>query len=104
MKITLTPMRRDDRLILSRSGDILTMNDEVWDLSEIPEGAVLPKEAVESAWFASDITRKGGVLEFSVILPHGINAPEETVFPAPVFVRQDGPIALPQYEVFDDEN
>ena len=71
MHITLIPQRRDDRLSLSKSGDLLTVNGEDFELSGIPDGAILPREAVACEWLASDIERIDGVLHLSLILPHG---------------------------------
>ncbi|ULB10742.1 hypothetical protein ORIO_12595 [Cereibacter azotoformans] len=95
MHIKFAPQRRDDALTLARSGDTLTINGETLDLSAIPEGATLPREAVACEWLASDIERIGGVLHLTLILPHGADAPQEVLFPAPVLVEPDGPIALP---------
>ena len=98
MHITLSPSRRDDRLTLAKKGDTLTINGEAFDLSAIPDGATLPREAVACEWLASDIDRIGGVLHLTLILPHGANAPHEARFPEPI-VATDGPIVLPAYEV-----
>ena len=53
MHITLSPSRRDDRLTLSKKGDTLTINGEAFDLSAIPDGATLPRDAVACEWPAS---------------------------------------------------
>lgn len=98
MKINLCPIRRDDTLTLSRSGDTLTINGEIFDFSAIPDGATLPRAAVDCDWLASDVERVNGVLTLTVILPHGPNAPEETRFPEPLTLTTDGPIALPAYD------
>lgn len=98
MHISLTPMRRDDPLMLERHGDTLTINGEAFDLSVIPEGATLPRAAVACAWLASDITRIGGALHLTLILPHGPLAGPETLFPAALVPAGDGPVALPPYE------
>jgi len=98
MHITLTPMRHNTPLILERVGDTLTFNGEEFDFSPIPEGATLPRDAVECEWLASDITRMDGVLHLTLILPHGANAPEETRFPKPLVLTTDGPVELPAYE------
>lgn len=95
MHITFTPQRRDDQLSLARAGDALIINGETLDLSGIPDGATLPRDAVASDWLASDIERIGGVLHLTLILPHGPNAPAVALFPAPVLVEADGPISLP---------
>lgn len=99
MHIILTPQRRDDTLTLMRSGDTLTINGEAFDFASVPEGAILPKDAVTCDWLASDVTRQGGVLHLTLILPHGADAPPETLFPVPVSVTADGPIALPLYDM-----
>lgn len=98
MHITLSPSRRDDRLTISKSGDTLTINGEAFDLSAIPDGATLPRDAVACEWLASDIERIDGVLRLTLILPHGARAPHETRFPEPIDAT-DGPIGLPAYEV-----
>ncbi len=97
MNISFSPMRRDDTLSLSKSGDILTINGEAFDFSALPEGATLPRDAVTCDWLASDVTRTGGVIHLTLILPHGPRAPAETLFPAPI-AATDGAIGLPAYE------
>ena len=99
MQITLTPQRRDDTLTLVRSGDVLTINGEAFDFTAIPEGGTLPRDAVACDWLAGDVTRSGGVLHLTLILPHGADAPPETLFPAALTLTGDGPVTLPAYEV-----
>lgn len=96
--ITLSPQRRDDRLEVSISGDVLTINGEAYDFSALPDGATLPRDAVDCDMLAGDVDRVGAFLRLSLFLPHGDNAPEETRFPAPIMAG-DGPVALPPYEI-----
>lgn len=98
MKLSLSPIRYDIPLTLGLKGETLILNGEALDLSGIPEGATLPREAVECDWLASDIDRIDGVLQLTLRLPHGANAPEQTLFPAPILITADGPVALPPYE------
>jgi len=98
MHLTLSPMRRSDRLNLHRAGDVLTINGVVYDFGPLPDGATLPREAVECDWLASDIERIGGVLHLTLMLPHGTAAPDETLFPTPLDLTHDGPVDLPPYE------
>mgnify|MGYP003660254726 FL=1 len=98
MNIAFTPMRQENLLVLSKAGDILTINGEAFDFSAIPEGATLPRDAVACAWLASDIVRQGGVIQLTLILPHGACAPEQTLFPAPIQAT-DGVIELPPYSL-----
>lgn len=99
MHITLTPQRRNQPLTLHRAADVLTLNGEVFDFGPLAEGAILPRAALDSDWFAADIERKGGALHLALFLPHGAEAPEETLFPAPLTLDRDGPVDLPPYAV-----
>lgn len=98
MRISFSPVRSDQKLVLARQGDVLVFNGEALDLSGIPEGASLPRSAVFCDWIASDIERQKGVLHLTLVLPHGAQAGEGTLFPAPITVKGDGPVALPDYE------
>jgi hypothetical protein len=98
MHLTFSPMRRDDLLTLTRSGDVLTINGAAFDFSPLPEGATLPPEAIDSDWFAGPVEQIGGILHLTLILPHGASAPQETRFPTPLTVTGDGPVTLPLYE------
>ena len=96
MHIRFSPMRRDDRLALFVAGDVLTINGEAFDFSGVPDGATLPRGAVACAWLASDVERIDGEIRLTLILPHGPNAPRETLFPDPVQV-DDGEVPMPPY-------
>lgn len=98
MHLTLSPMCRPDQLTLHRVGDVLTVNGEVLDFTDLPEGATLPRAAVACDWLASDVTREGGVIRLALVLPHGSGAPHETRFPAPLVLTEDGPVNLPPYD------
>lgn len=95
MKLILSPVRRDTQLTLERAGDVLTINGEVFDFSDLPEGATLPETAIDSDWFAGPVERTDGALRIHLILPHGVHAPTETLFPRPLTLTGDGPVALP---------
>lgn len=104
MKLILHPQRRDDGLVLSRIGSILTINGQALDLTPLPNGATLPKDAVDCDWLAGDIVRDElGVLHIPLLFPHGPipwPAPEGSAavtHPSPVISMEDGPIALPHW-------
>ena len=103
MIISLTPVRKDATLTLHRAGDVLTVNGTPYDFGPLPEGGLLPRDAVGCDWIASDVTRTDGALHLTLILPHGpIPWPvppeaEPVLFPAPIHVTADGPVALPEY-------
>jgi hypothetical protein len=99
MIIKLSPQRRDDNLVASVVGDILTLNGVALDFSQLPEGATLPAEAVDSEWVCGSVERTNGELLVHLLLPHGPNPSQAVAFPEPVQVSEDGPVALP----FDPE-
>ena len=98
MKINLSPQRSDNQLSLEKDNDTLIINGEPFDFSALPEGATLPRDAIESDVIISDVERIDGVLHLTVLLPHGANAPHETRFPEPSLVTEDGEIELPPYD------
>lgn len=104
MIISFTPMRRDNALELHKSGDTLTINGEPFDLSGVPDGATLPQAAVQCDMLASDIERIDGQLHLTLILPHGPNAPQDTLFPQTRTLTADGPVALPTYDTPSQED
>lgn len=97
MHISFSPIRHDEVLTLARLGDILVVNGEEFDFSALEEGAELPADAIDSAWFCGAVTRHEGALHFTLLLPHGDSPPAETRRPAPIIARADGPITLPPY-------
>jgi hypothetical protein len=99
MHITLTPVRLDTPLTLHRNGDVLTINGVTYDFGPLPEGAILPRAAVDCDWLASDVERIGGVLHLTLILPHGAHAPEVARHPAPITLTGDGPVTLPPHDI-----
>jgi hypothetical protein len=96
MKITLSPQRRDDNLQVIKSGDTLTINGTEYDFSVVPDGATLPKDAVDCPWLASDVERIDGVLHLTLLLPNSATASEAARFPAPIINPADGALELPQ--------
>lgn len=98
MHILFSPTRCDTALTLERQGDRLTLNGARLDLSAIPEGATLPRAAIDCSWIAGDITRTDGVLLVPLRLPHGARASAATLLPAPMTLSADGPVDLPSFE------
>jgi len=95
MVINLSPQRRDDTLTVSKSGDVLTINGTEYDFSQVPEGGLLPQDAVDCPWLASDVERIDGELVLTLLLPHGANASEAARFPEPLMDVPDGTVVLP---------
>lgn len=97
MQISWNPVRRDETLTVTKLGDALTINGEVFDFTQLPDGATLPRDAVACDWLGSDVERIGGEIHLTLLLPHGAGAPEETRFPQPVSMASDGPVPVPPH-------
>ncbi|MCV0058879.1 hypothetical protein KUC69_10780 [Pseudomonas aeruginosa] len=100
MIITLSPYvvlpGSDEHLMLSRDGDVLTVNGQSFDFTPLPEGSELPAEAIGSEWFAGPVVRREGRLEFSLRLPLADGVSAAARFPEPMLIEADGPVELPQ--------
>lgn len=99
MRIKLSPILLATPLELERAGDVLIINGAAYDFTDLPEGATLPRAAVDCFWLASDVERIDGTLHLTLILPHGGNAPPETLYPAPIIDPPDGPVMLPLHDI-----
>lgn len=86
MNINFTPQRSDKELLLSISGEVLSINGATYDLSVIPEGASLNASATDSDTLLNDISRDNGELSLTVFLPHKANPPKSIAFPEPVSI------------------
>jgi len=97
MHIKLSPQRLDETLVASVAGDVITINNQPFDFSQLPEGAALPTEAIDSNWFERPgvVERVSGELYMTLVLPIGPNPSQAVAFPEPIHVTEDGPVALP---------
>ena len=84
--------------IVSLAGDVLTINDEPFDFTQLPEGATLPPSAIGSDYFAGPVERVAGELHLTLKLPTGPNPSWAVAFPESI-TAVDGPVAIP----FDPE-
>lgn len=101
MKIYLSPVRMDDKLIASVDGDTITVNGTVLDFLPLQEGETLPNAAIPNDWIVGEVHRVAGEIVLTLRLPHGATAPQETRFPdaydAPMTVL-GGEVPLPPYD------
>ena len=88
MHITLSPIRMDTPLVAVRAGDTLILNGVAHDLGALPEG---------QTWVAL-AERVAGLWHVVLLLPHGPDAPDQTLYPAPVVIEGDGPVPLPPFD------
>lgn len=96
MIINFSPVRMEERLKVFVDGDKIVVNGELFDFTPLGEGDVLPTSAITSDWFFGEVTRTGGVICLTLILPHGKDAPESTKFPHPVRISY-GEVGIPEY-------
>lgn len=96
MKLFFSPQRRGDTLTITKTGEMLTINGESFDFSQLAEGAALPREAINCEFICGDVDRINGELVIPILLPHGANASEQARFPQPMTVTADGLIQLPE--------
>lgn len=104
MHITLTPQRSEDRLEVSKAGEILTINGQQFDFTSLPDNSIIPAGDVPSPWVFEAVKRIGDVLYLTLILPHGPNPSEAVAFPAPLANPPDGVLALPADPVEETAN
>lgn len=95
MHIRLSPQRRDDALNVAKAGDVLTINGQQFDLSGLPDGAMIPAGEIPCEWIVGPVERVAGELRLTLILPHGANPSQGVAFPALIIDPPDGPLALP---------
>lgn len=96
MHLTLSPVRMETVLTASRAGDVLTLNGQAYDFSDLAEGDSLLRP--DCPYLMGPVTRLDGVLCMTLMLPHGARPPQETLFPASILMAADGPIPLPPFE------
>lgn len=96
MKIILSPQRRDDTLIVVKIGDSLVINDVEYDFGQLPDGGILPHEAIDCEWISSDVVRVGGKIELTLFIPNTADASDAARFPEPIVNPADGELVLPR--------
>lgn len=96
MIIKLSPQVRDEKLIVSKRSDVLTINGERFDFSVLPEGAVLPGSAVDCDFVAGPVSRIAGVLVLTLLLPISTDAGPAARFPSDIVNPPDGNVSFPE--------
>jgi hypothetical protein len=96
MRLLLSPVNDPRTLNITKTGETLTINGESFDFSQLPEGATLPREAINCEFIISDVSRINGEIELTILLPHGANASHEARFPEPIIKTNDGQVVLPR--------
>jgi hypothetical protein len=106
MKIHLSPIRSDQEIVATKSGDSLIINGELFDFSPMGDGDTLPAEAINSPWFPADVEKQDDELILTLLFPIPRNFSPEQAFPVPIEDVPDGEIAFPQplSAINDQEN
>lgn len=96
MIIKLSPISWDRGLAVSKEGDVLTINGEVFDFTPLADGNVLPQAAINCDFIAGDVRRVDGALIVPILLPLSAGAGEAARFPDDIVDPADGMLELPQ--------
>ncbi|TPN16254.1 hypothetical protein FJ973_06055 [Mesorhizobium sp. B2-1-3] len=95
MRISFSPQRRDEELVLEKTGDRIRINGELFNFNGLAEGDTIKRENIPGEFFAGDVTKIDGEVHIVLTLPHGPNPSQSVAFPADIVVTADGPIAVP---------
>ncbi|WP_339518992.1 hypothetical protein [Pseudomonas proteolytica] len=96
MIIKFNPVFSSDELSIKKHGDALTINGELFDFRDLPEGAELPAHAVDCKFVSGTVTRINGDLVITLFLPGAPGSPEYVRFPADIINPADGNVRIPQ--------
>lgn len=93
-EISFCPQLSDADLSLEKRGNVLIVNGDELDFSDLPDGGEYPPEAIDNPPIVGGVTRVGEEIQITVILPYLMPGHFET--PPPITVINDGPIELPE--------
>lgn len=90
MRIRFTPQRSDRFLVVSKAGDVVTINGDSFDFSELAEGEHI---ASPTRYISGQVMRINGEISLTIPAPY---ANDETP-PSEVTIQPaDGPIDVPR--------
>ncbi|EJN04222.1 hypothetical protein [Phyllobacterium sp. YR531] len=102
MKITFSPIVMDATLTLSKSGDILTINGEQFDFTDLPDGGTIPSGIIPCDFICGEVSRINGKINLTLALPHGLNPSQHVAYPRCIRDAADGDIAVPHDPVIEE--
>ncbi|TPK38709.1 hypothetical protein [Mesorhizobium sp. B2-5-3] len=98
MRISFSPQRRDDALVLEKTGDVLTINGEQFNFTGLGDGDTIKAEDVPCEFIVGDVTKADGEVHIVLSLPHGPNPSQAVAFPVDIVVTEDGSVVVPHDE------
>lgn len=102
MRISFSPQRPATltRLpVISKAGEILTINGASFDFSDLPDGGELSGDDVPCDWIVGSVRRVSGDLRITLTLPVGPTPSHAVAFPDDLIDPPDGSIVMPTDEV-----
>ncbi|CAB4326606.1 hypothetical protein [Brucella sp. 191011898] len=104
-RISFTPQYRGDHLALSKIGDVLTVNGDPLDFSDLPEGGEYPADAIDNPFVRGGVKRTEGIIHITLLLPYSnLNPSQVIAFPSPIMIENDGDIPLPDGRFAEEIN
>lgn len=97
MLISFFPQRRDDALEVHKQGDVLTINGEAFDFTDLPDGGMIAFGDCPCDWLMAPIERVGGELRVTLALPFRIGN-RHVAAPPPLENPPDGQLVLPNLD------
>jgi hypothetical protein len=95
MKISLSPQRRDDSLVVIKDGEKLRINGELFSFVSLPDGGTIPAGEIPCEWIAGPVERVNGEINLTLVLPHGPNPSQAVAYPDILVDPPDGALAIP---------
>jgi hypothetical protein len=95
MKIIWSPQRSDEVLAVSKAGEKLFINGDVFDFSSVVEGDFDEAWIPPSKFISSQPRRIAGDLQIVLVLPYREDAKDTARFPDPIVNPPDGELTLP---------
>lgn len=100
MRVSFSPMRTDDFLVVVKTGEAFRINGRLFDFSALPDGAHISAGAIRvdgvvSPWFSKNVSRRGGQLDITFVTPNGPQPEQHIAFPEAVTDPPDGRLTIP---------
>lgn len=99
MRISFSPQLREGKLNVElMAADRLRINGDLFNFAPLNDGDIISYGAVPCEWIIGPVTKTGGEVHLTLILPHGSNPPAAVAFPEQVHVTQTGKVNVPSDE------